>query len=48
MHSTAREHEKIYEATASGAPEAARAAMRTHVENNRERRRRVHRALLNS
>ena len=42
------EHEKIYEAIARGAPEAARAAMRLHLESSRERLRRAHRALLNS
>jgi DNA-binding FadR family transcriptional regulator len=41
-----REHEKIYAAIARGAPEAARAAMRAHLENSRERLRRAHRALL--
>ena len=43
-----REHEKIYEAIARSAPEAARAAMRAHLENSRERLRRAHRALLNA
>jgi GntR family transcriptional regulator, transcriptional repressor for pyruvate dehydrogenase complex len=43
-----REHEKIYEAIARGAPEAARAAMRLHLENSRERLRRAHQALLNA
>ena len=43
-----REHEKIYEAIERGAPEAARAAMRSHLENSRERLRRAYRALLNS
>jgi len=35
------EHENIYEAIAAGDPEAARAAMRTHLANSRERRRRA-------
>ena len=43
-----REHEKIYQAIERGAPEAARAAMRSHLENSRERLRRAYRALLNS
>lgn len=34
------EHESIYEAIANQDPEAARAAMRTHLANSRERRRR--------
>jgi DNA-binding FadR family transcriptional regulator len=42
-----REHEHIYEAIARGAPEAARAAMRMHLENSRERLRRAGRTLLN-
>lgn len=36
------EHESIYEAIAAQDPEAARAAMRTHLANSRERRRRAH------
>ncbi len=43
-----REHERIYEAIARGAPEAARAAMRAHLENSRERLRRAFQALLDS
>jgi DNA-binding FadR family transcriptional regulator len=43
-----REHEQIYAAIARGAPDAARAAMREHLENSRERLRRAHRALLDS
>ncbi len=35
------EHESIYEAIANQDPEAARAAMRTHLANSRERRRRA-------
>ncbi|MFO6421268.1 FadR/GntR family transcriptional regulator [Hylemonella sp. W303a] len=35
------EHENIYDAIVSQDPEAARAAMRTHLANSRERRRRV-------
>ncbi len=35
------EHESIFEAIANGDPEAARAAMRTHLANSRERRRRA-------
>ncbi|MEO7151199.1 MAG: FadR/GntR family transcriptional regulator [Burkholderiaceae bacterium] len=35
------EHESIYDAIASGDAEAARAAMRTHLANSRERRRRA-------
>jgi len=34
------EHESIYDAVANQDPEAARAAMRTHLANSRERRRR--------
>ena len=41
-----REHEKIYEAIERGAPDAARAAMRSHLENSRERLRRASRVLL--
>jgi DNA-binding FadR family transcriptional regulator len=40
------EHERIYAAIARGAPEAARAAMRAHLEASRERLRRAYRALL--
>ncbi|MGY4827667.1 FadR/GntR family transcriptional regulator [Sphaerotilaceae bacterium SBD11-9] len=36
-----REHESIYDAVAAQDPEAARAAMRTHLTNSRERRRRA-------
>jgi len=43
-----REHERIYEAIARGAPDAARAAMRLHLENSRERLRRVYLSLLDS
>ena len=35
------EHESIFDAIASQDPEAARAAMRTHLANSRERRRRA-------
>jgi DNA-binding FadR family transcriptional regulator len=35
------EHESIYDAIAARDPEAARAAVRTHLANSRERRRRV-------
>jgi GntR family transcriptional repressor for pyruvate dehydrogenase complex len=35
------EHESIYDAIANGDTEAARAAMRTHLANSRERRRRA-------
>ena len=35
------EHESIYDAIASQDPDAARAAMRTHLANSRERRRRA-------
>jgi DNA-binding FadR family transcriptional regulator len=35
------EHENIYDAIANQDPEAARAAMRTHLANSRERRRRA-------
>ena len=35
------EHESIYDAIANQDPEAARAAMRTHLANSRERRRRA-------
>ncbi|AOR67187.1 GntR family transcriptional regulator [Burkholderia stabilis] len=38
------EHEDIYEAIARHDPEAARAAMRTHLTNSRERLRRAHEA----
>ena len=43
-----REHERIYEAISRGAPEAARAAMRAHLENSRERLRRAYRVLLDA
>lgn len=39
-----REHEDIYEAIARGDSEAARAAMRNHLANSRERLRRAHEA----
>lgn len=39
------EHESIYEAIAAGDAEGARAAMRTHLANSRERRRRAAAAL---
>ena len=35
------EHDSIFEAIASQDPEGARAAMRTHLANSRERRRRA-------
>ena len=35
------EHESIFDAIASQDPDAARAAMRTHLANSRERRRRA-------
>jgi DNA-binding FadR family transcriptional regulator len=35
------EHQSIYDAIAAQDPEAARAAMRTHLANSRERRRRA-------
>jgi len=35
------EHESILDAIAAGDAEAARAAMRTHLANSRERRRRL-------
>jgi len=38
----ANEHEDIYHAIARGEPETARAAMRTHLSNSRERLRQVH------
>jgi DNA-binding FadR family transcriptional regulator len=37
-----REHENIYQAIVSRDPEAARAAMRSHLTNSRERLRRAH------
>jgi GntR family transcriptional repressor for pyruvate dehydrogenase complex len=37
-----REHEDIYDAIARGDADAARAAMRTHLSNSRERLRRAH------
>jgi DNA-binding FadR family transcriptional regulator len=43
-----REHERIYEAIERGQPDAARAAMRLHLENSRERLRRAYQALLDS
>ena len=39
------EHESILDAIAAGDPDAARAAMRTHLANSRERRRRASQAL---
>lgn len=41
-----REHEDIYDAIARGDSEAARAAMRNHLTNSRERLRRAHEAML--
>ena len=43
-----REHEKVYDAIARRAPEAARAAMRAHLANSRERLRQAYRSLLAS
>jgi GntR family transcriptional repressor for pyruvate dehydrogenase complex len=40
------EHESIYDAIANQDAEAARAAMRTHLANSRERRRRAHAAVV--
>lgn len=40
-----REHEEIYEAIARRDPESARAAMRIHLTNSRERLRRAHEAV---
>ena len=37
----AQEHQEIYDAIAAQDAEAARAAMRTHLANSRERRRRA-------
>jgi DNA-binding FadR family transcriptional regulator len=37
-----REHEDVYDAIARRDPDAARAAMRTHLANSRERLRRAH------
>ena len=42
-----REHERVYEAIARGAPDDARAAMRAHLESSRERLRRAYQSLLN-
>ncbi len=42
------EHERIYEAIARGAPDAARAAMRAHLSRSRERLKRAYQALLGS
>ena len=39
-----REHQDIYDAIARADPEAARAAMRTHLANSRERLKRAHEA----
>jgi GntR family transcriptional repressor for pyruvate dehydrogenase complex len=39
-----REHQDIYDAIARADPEAARAAMRTHLANSRERLKRAHQA----
>lgn len=44
MARLSHEHEDIYEAIARHDPEAARAAMRTHLANSRERLRRAHEA----
>jgi DNA-binding FadR family transcriptional regulator len=41
------EHERVYEAISRGEPEAARAAMRAHLEGSRQRLRRAGRVLLN-
>ena len=41
LHRANAEHENIYDAIVSQDPEAARAAMRTHLANSRERRRRA-------
>ena len=41
LQRTNAEHENIYDAIANQDPEAARAAMRTHLANSRERRRRA-------
>jgi len=43
-----REHEKVYDAIARRAPDAARSAMRAHLNHSRERLRRAYRKLLNS
>jgi len=43
-----REHERIYDAIARRAPDAARAAMRAHLSNSRERLRRAYRNLLDA
>jgi GntR family transcriptional repressor for pyruvate dehydrogenase complex len=42
------EHEKIFEAIARRSPEAARSAMRAHLDSSRERLRRAYRKLLRS
>jgi len=41
LHRANAEHENIYDAIQNQDPEAARAAMRTHLANSRERRRRA-------
>ncbi len=43
-----REHERVYDAIARRAPDAARSAMRAHLNNSRERLRRAYRKLLDS
>jgi GntR family transcriptional repressor for pyruvate dehydrogenase complex len=45
LHRANSEHENIFDAIVSQDPEAARAAMRTHLANSRERRRRSARLL---
>lgn len=40
------QHERIFQAIERGQPDAARAAMRAHLANSRERLRRTHRRLL--
>lgn len=44
LHRVQREHEDIYEAIERGDAEAARAAMRNHLANSRERLRKAHEA----
>lgn len=45
LHRVNREHQDIYDAIARADPEAARAAMRTHLGNSRERLKRAHEAV---
>jgi DNA-binding FadR family transcriptional regulator len=45
MEQVGREHEQIVDAIARGDAEAARAAMRLHIGNSRERLRRAQEAL---